>query len=145
MILRVLASFVACAAFAVIFSVPARIIPWASSIAASGWLIYETTLETFGITFSVFLSALLVGLISSAVALLKKWPIQPLVVVGIIPLVPGAPAFYAMQSFMSEDLFGAFEYSYITFFSASGIVIGLIASSTVFTLLERVFKISERG
>jgi uncharacterized membrane protein YjjB (DUF3815 family) len=66
-------------------------------------------------------------------------------VVGIVPLVPGSSAFYAMQNFMSEDLFKAFEYSYLTFSSASGIVIGLVASSTVFKIIEKIIELHSKN
>ncbi len=137
MIVRILASFLAGTGFAVVFSVPARIIPWASSIAALSWFVYELSSLSLGLALSVFLSSLVVGISARVTAKIKNWPLQPLIVVGIVPLVPGASAFYAMQNFMFENLFGAFEFSYMTFFSASGIVIGLVASTSIYTLLER--------
>ena len=145
MILRVLASLIAGAGFAIIFSVPAGIIPLASCVAALGWLVYEFTSGLLGLALSVFLSSLIIGILSRLIATLKHWPLQPLIVVGIVPLVPGSSAFYAMQSFMSEELCRAFEYSYRTFSSASGIVIGLVASSTVFNIIEKIIELSNKN
>jgi len=145
LIFRVLASFIAGAGFAIIFSVPTSIIPIASCVAALGWLIYELALGLLGLALSVFLSSLIIGILSRLIATLKNLPLQPLIVVGIVPLVPGSSAFYAMQNFMSEDLFKAFEYSYLTFSSASGIVIGLVASSTVFKIIEKIIELHSKN
>ena len=135
-----LAAFIGALGFSIIFSVPAIMIVPSSLIAALGWFVYETTFPMMGIAFSFVVSSLVIGLAARTVCRILDWPLQPLTVIAIVPLVPGAPAFYAMQKFMNEDLFGSFEFMYNTFFSAFGIVIGLVASAGAFSALERLFK-----
>lgn len=140
-----LVAFIGALGFSLIFCVPAIMIIPASLIASLGWFIYEITFPNMGIAFSFVISSLVIGIASRLTSRIFDWPLQPLTVIAIVPLVPGAPAFYAMQRFMNEDLFGSFEFVYTTFFSASGIVIGLVASAGAFKAVERAFFIRKNN
>lgn len=132
-------AFIGALGFSLLFSVPAIMIVPASLIAALGWFVYELTFPNMGIAFSFVIASLVIGIVSRVISKIFDWPLQPLTVIAIVPLVPGAPAFYAMQKFMNEDLFGSFEFVYNTFFSASGIVIGIVASAGAFKAVEKGF------
>lgn len=145
MLLRIIFSFFATGGFAIIFKTPKKSLFFAALTGAIGWSIYEVINLNFGIESAIILSALSIGLLSYLFSNILNTNVHPFIAAGIIPLVPGAPAFFTFQNFIEGSLETASKYAYETFVSAFGIVIG-IALSTAFTnLLERRKLIKEKN
>ncbi|MDK2946054.1 threonine/serine exporter family protein [Geotoga petraea] len=134
MLLRIFFSFFATGGFAVIFKTPKKSIFFAALTGAIGWSLYELVNLKFGYESAIIISSLSIGLLSYFFSYILNTNVHPFIAAGIIPLVPGAPAFFTFQSFIEGNLDTASRYAYETFVGAFGIVIG-IAISTAFTNL----------
>lgn len=89
MILQLVTSFIAAAAFCILFNAPARALLQCGIAGMVGWVLYlelETQLDTVVAT---FLATVVVGVISQLFARSYKMPVIIFSVGGIIPMVPG--------------------------------------------------------
>lgn len=137
MLIRIIFSFFATGGFAIIFKTPKKSIFFAALTGAIGWTIYELVSLKFGFESAIILSSLSIGLLSYLFSYVLNTNVHPFVAAGIIPLVPGAPAFFTFQNFIEGNLNIASSYAYETFVGAFGIVIGIALSTAFTTLLER--------
>lgn len=137
MFLRIIFSFFATGGFAIIFKTPKKNVFFAALTGAIGWALYELVNLKFGFESAIILSSLSVGLISYFFSYILKTNVHPFISAGIIPLVPGASAFFTLQNFIEGNLNIASRYAYETFVSTFGIVIGIALSTAFTSLLEK--------
>jgi len=135
MITRILFSFLATGAFAIIFNTPWNQLPWAAFTGMAGWFFYEIINLVYGYEAAIIISTVIVGVMSNYFSKKFKTNIHPFITAGIIPLVPGASAFFTIQKFIENNPSGAFRYAYETFVAAFGIVIGISVSSYISKLI----------
>jgi len=137
MLLRIIFSFFATGGFAIIFKTPRKSLFFAALTGGIGWTIYELITIKFGFESAIILSALSIGLLSYLFSYILNTNAHPFIAAGIIPLVPGAPAFFTFQNFIEGNLNTASRYAYETFVGAFGIVIGIALSTAFVNLIER--------
>ena len=93
---------------------------------------------------SIFLQAVVasaaVTIWSEVLARVKKTPAQQYLIVGLIPLVPGAPLYYAMSALVQSDVPQAMEYGYRTAAFALGIAAGVSLTASVLEMVLRARK-----
>ena len=77
---------------------------------------------------------------SEVLARVKKTPAQQYLIVGLIPLVPGAPLYYAMSALVQSDVPQAMEYGYRTAAFALGIAAGVSLTASVLEMVLRARK-----
>ncbi|MDN5341264.1 threonine/serine exporter family protein [Oceanotoga sp. DSM 15011] len=138
--IRVFFSFLATGSFAVIFNTPKKHIPFAALTGAIGWFFYEVFKEAYGFESGIIFASLSVGFTSYVMSKIFDTNVHPFITAGIIPLVPGATAFFTFQYFIQGNLEEASSYAYQTFVAAFGIVIGIAASFNVADLISNKLK-----
>ena len=97
-------SFVASAAFGLIFNVPKRSLVQCGIVGMLGWALYVAlTQQAVNVTIATLIAAGCVAVFSQIMAKLYRMPIIVFNVSGIIPLVPGGLAYNAMRSAVENE------------------------------------------
>lgn len=87
---QLLTSFIASAAFGIIFNIPKRLLINCGFVGMAGWIIYFLFAEQrIDDVVATFIASFFVAMISSIFARIYKTPVTIFSVSGIIPLVPG--------------------------------------------------------
>ncbi|MDP3058589.1 MAG: threonine/serine exporter family protein [bacterium] len=133
-LIQTIAVFVATASFALVLGVPKRALVFCASIGTLGYIVSKLAIFLgISATGGVFLAASTVGVISEVLARSLKMPATVFITAGIIPLAPGAMAYYAMLYFSKGAHLEALSATLGVVYIASAISAGLILG----TLLRR--------
>ncbi|WP_217560757.1 threonine/serine exporter family protein [Paenibacillus sp. GbtcB18] len=138
MIAQLVTSYIASAAFGIIFNVPRNTLIQCGFVGMMGWLVYVALVrsDTNAIV-ATLAAAFFVTVISRVFARLYKTPIIVFSVAGIIPLVPGGMAYDAMRSFVENDYNLAVQLAAKAFMISGSIAAGLIFSEVMNQLFKR--------
>lgn len=131
-------SFVACAAFSLIFGVQKHRLVQCGLVGASGWLTY-TVCSAFEMRTipATLLAVCVVTIISQIMAKHYRTPIIVFSAAGIIPLVPGKIAYDAMRHIVQEEYVVAVELAMQAFMISGSIAIGLVFSEVIYIIFRR--------
>ena len=98
-------SLIATIGFALTINIPHRVISWSGICGMAGWMVYWFADRAgLGRMLSNMLGAFTVGLLSVLLAHWQKCPALLFSVPGLVPLVPGAPAYMAVRSLLDGNL-----------------------------------------
>jgi uncharacterized membrane protein YjjB (DUF3815 family) len=136
---QLITSFVATAAFGVIFNAPKETLVKCGLVGMGGWIIYyvwekytgDAVLATFGAT-------LFIGIVSQELAKLSKTPVIIFSVAGIIPLVPGGLAYDTMRKFVEDDYFSALALGAKVTMLSGSIAFGLVFSEVINQVVRKI-------
>ena len=132
-------SFLSTIGFAVLFNSPKKSIVHAGLVGAIGWMFYYISFITMdSYVASTFFGALTVGLLGEFLARKNKKPATLYITAGIIPLVPGAGAYYTMLYLIENNFSQAATKGVETLFIAAAISMGIIISSLFSRSIKRV-------
>nr|WP_058300820.1 threonine/serine exporter family protein [Gorillibacterium timonense] len=138
MLIQLVTSFIASAAFGILFNVPRKVLVQCGFVGMLGWaLYYSLSEEGFDIVVATIAAAFFVTLISQIFARMFKTPIIVFSVSGIIPLVPGGLAYDAMRMFVEGDYNLAMQAAARAFLISGAIAIGLIFSEVTNVIFKR--------
>ncbi|MDQ0220988.1 threonine/serine exporter [Peribacillus cavernae] len=138
MLAQLFTSFIASAAFGVIFNVPKKSLMQCGFVGMTGWLLYYGLVEyTIDSVIATLAAAFVVALISQTFAKIYKTPIIIFNVSGIIPLVPGGLAYDAMRHFVSNDYSVAVQLAVKTCMLSGAIAMGLVFSEVMNQLVKK--------
>ena len=97
-VLSCLWAFCACVGFGLVFNIQGRGILICGCGAALGWLVYLLSIRFLaGDILSAFLAAAVIGFYSEIMARVRRCPVTGYLQVALLPLVPGAGIYHAMQ------------------------------------------------
>jgi uncharacterized membrane protein YjjB (DUF3815 family) len=136
---QLITSFIATAAFGIIFNAPKETLVRCGLVGMGGWLIYYVTerytgdaiLATFGAT-------LFVGVVSLELAKFFKTPVIIFSVAGIIPLVPGGLAYDTMRNFVEADYSSAVALGAKVTLLSGSIAFGLVFSEEINQVIRKI-------
>lgn len=141
---QLITSFLASAAFGVIFQTPKSTIIKCGIVGMSGWIIYFfMTSDGYDAVPSALIASIVISLISH---LFSKWYKTPVIifnVAGIIPLVPGGLAYDAMRKFVENDYNLGLNLAAKTLLISGAIALGLIFSAVISQILRRIKGIKQ--
>lgn len=138
MIEQFITSFIASAAFGIIFNAPKNAIIKCGFVGMFGWLLYLWLFHLNGdIVISTLISAFFIAIVSQIFAKIYKTPIIIFNVSGIIPLVPGGAAYDAMRKFVENDYDMAVQLAAKAFMISGAIAIGLVFSEVVNQMIRK--------
>ena len=104
MLLAILFSYVACLAFTLIYNMRGRFIWLAPLGGAISWCVYNLFAFIGSDIVQNFIAAMAVTVYSETLARLNKAPATMFLIVGLLPLVPGAGIYYTgYHLFMSDN------------------------------------------
>lgn len=126
LILNVITAFVATYGFCILFSVPKKQYLFCGITGAVSWLIYCLLVFRYGEVFATFCATLAIVLLARILSIVRKCPVNILLIPGIIPLAPGSAVYYTAYYFVTDDLPNAGQYGFLTVKLAAAIVLGII-------------------
>ena len=140
MIEQLVTSFIATAAFGIIFNVPKNALLKCGFVGMFGWMVYMVLVNILEIDMMLATSvaSILIAIMSQTFAKIYKMPIIVFNVSGIIPLVPGGLAYDAMRHFVVNDYSTAVQLAANAFMISGSIAIGLVFSEVINQLIRRL-------
>ncbi|MDP4095319.1 threonine/serine exporter family protein [Paenibacillus sp. P96] len=141
MLEQLVTSFIASAAFGILFHAPRRSLALCGFVGMLGWSVYFCTVDRWDTLLATFAATFMIGVFSQAFARLYKMPVIIFSVAGMIPLVPGGIAYDAMRSFVEHHYAGAIELAAQALMISGSIAVGLVASEVFNQMLQRVKRI----
>lgn len=135
---QLITSFIASAAFVVIFNGQKRDLIRSGFVGMVGWIVYFLMVESEVDAVRATLAAsIFVSVISQLFAKWFKTPIIIFNVAGIIPLVPGGMAYDAMRNLVENDYTKAVSIAANATLISGAIALGLIFSEVVNQLIRK--------
>ncbi|WP_345241631.1 threonine/serine exporter family protein [Pontibacillus salipaludis] len=125
-------SFIASAAFGVLFQAPKSTIIKCGLVGSIGWVIYIlfVAFDIDAVT-GTFVASFVIAMIGQFFARMYKTPVIVFSVAGIIPLVPGGLAYEAMRNFVQNDYAETLPIAARVFMTSGAIAIGLVLSEVM--------------
>ncbi|WP_409253010.1 threonine/serine exporter family protein [Bacillus sp. SCS-153A] len=129
---QIITSFIASAAFGIIFNAPRESLVKCGSVGMFGWVIYFVmTVKGMDIVLATVTASFLIAVLSQIFSKIYRTPVIIFSVAGIIPLVPGGMAYDAMRNFVQNDYNAAISLAAKAFMISGSIAIGLIFSEVI--------------
>ncbi|NQX67747.1 threonine/serine exporter family protein [Paenibacillus alba] len=139
MLQQLLTSFIATAAFAILFNVPKRSLIQCGFVGMVGWMLYVSCqLIPLNPILATLIASFFVTVVSQFFAKIYKTPVIVFSVSGIIPLVPGGLAYDAMRNVVLNNYDLAVQLAAKAFMLSGAIAIGLVFSEVIHHLFRRV-------
>lgn len=134
MLLAILFSYVACLAFTLIYNMRGRFIWLAPLGGAISWCVYNLFAFIGSDIVQNFIAAMAATVYSETLARLNKAPATMFLIVGLLPLVPGAGIYYTMDYCISGNQI-AFQHSLVhTLAVAGALTLGIVLVSSLYRL-----------
>lgn len=129
---QIITSFIASAAFGIIFNAPRESLVKCGTVGMVGWVIYFVmTVKGMDIVLATVTASFIIAVLSQVYSKIYKTPVIIFSVAGIIPLVPGGMAYDAMRNFVQNDYNAAISLAAKAFMISGSIAIGLIFSEVI--------------
>jgi uncharacterized membrane protein YjjB (DUF3815 family) len=129
---QLLTSFIAAAAFGIIFNAPKRSLIKCGTVGMFGWIIYIIlVMYEYDTVLATLVASFVVAVVSQIFAKVYKAPVIIFSVAGVIPLVPGGIAYDAMRNFVENDYNAAINLAAKAFMISGSIAVGLIFSEVI--------------
>ena len=140
-IVKIIAGTIATLAFAILFKVKAKLLPYATFGGLVACVIYFLLTDLIGGVFIPNVVAVFViSLLSEVFARVKKAPSTVFLFPSCIALVPGGTLYYTMNSLLSKNYSEAFHYFLTTLTVGIAICGGIIAASLVIYLTTKLYN-----
>lgn len=137
-LIQIVTSFIAAAAFGIIFNAPKQNLLHCGISGMFGWAVYTLLSPHMDIMVSTVAATFIVGIISQLFAKLCKKPVILFSVSGIIPLVPGGLAYDAMRHFVTNEYNVAVQFAAQAFLISGAIAMGLVMSEVLNQFLHKI-------
>lgn len=138
-ILQLSAAAILVLSFGILFQAPKKSLVWLSITGILGWgaFLLSQNVGSYNIITSSFVASIFIALSGEIFARVLKMPVTVFVIPGIIPLVPGVPAYNTMLSLVKGEYIQGVETGIDTLLIAGAIAfaiatIGAIADFSVF-------------
>lgn len=129
---QLLTSFIASAAFGILFNAPRESLVHCGLSGMFGWIVYfAMTNQNFSPILGTLVASFLIAFISHIFAKHFKMPMIIFSVAGIIPLVPGGLAYDAMRNIVENDYTTALTLGVRAMMISGAIAVGLVFSEVI--------------
>lgn len=132
--LRLVASFIASAAFAIVFRTAPRHLPYAAISGAITYFVYHLVLflDPAAVFLAAFLSTVSGAIFAEIYARIRRAPAIIILTAAVIPTVPGSSLYRWVQNLLLSDNDSAMKYLGETIAVGLGIACGIVAVSISF-------------
>ncbi|MCM3726229.1 threonine/serine exporter family protein [Neobacillus cucumis] len=136
---QAITSFLATAAFGILFNAPKESLIKCGIIGMGGWLIYFL-LEGYNHDpiVATLAATIFIAVLSQEMAKIYKMPVIIFSVAGIIPLVPGGLAYDAMRNIVENNYNNAIALSARVLMLAGTIAFGLVFSEVINQIVKKI-------
>jgi uncharacterized membrane protein YjjB (DUF3815 family) len=136
---QAITSFLATAAFGILFNAPKESLIKCGLIGMGGWLIYFLLEEYSQDPIVATLAAtIFIAVLSQEMAKIYKMPVIIFSVAGIIPLVPGGLAYDAMRNIVENNYNEAIALAAKVLMLAGSIAFGLVFSEVINQIAKKI-------
>lgn len=112
---------------------------WTGLAGSVGWLVYMLLYARIGHSvLCIFAGSVAVGLYSECAARIFKSPTTVYTIPGIFPLVPGIPAYEAIQSLVENQLILAGAKAVTALAGACAIACGILFATAAFRIASKI-------
>lgn len=133
-------AFIATFSFGVLFNIKGKCLFFCSLISSITWIVFEI-LDNNSLNLLAYLvAAFIAGILSEIAAIKLKYPVLTFNLCGIICLVPGSKIYFAMNSFIINDIPSAANGIFETLCIAGAIAIGILFASSLITIGKNFTK-----
>ncbi|MBQ0138106.1 MAG: threonine/serine exporter family protein [Kurthia sp.] len=140
-VVHIILSFLATAAFGVIFNAPKNTLFHCGVVGAIGWVIYLAfTNQGVDIVPASFAGSFVIAIVAHLYAKRFKKPMLIFNVAGIIPLVPGGMAYNTMRHIVENDYTLGIEFAVRTGLVTGAIVMGLVFAEVFMQLIFMMLR-----
>ncbi len=135
--MTVAAAFLGSILFGIIFDVPRRVLVAAGVAGTISW-VTAAELQKVGINSEIafFMATLIAGGYAELMARHTRNPVSIFIVPAIVPLVPGAGAYYTVLSLVKGEFSAGLAKGMETLFTAGTIAVGIALVSVVFRFIK---------
>ena len=134
----VLISLIACTGFGIMFNIRGKNLLLSAFCGAISWMVYLITIHYANDMLACFLGGLATSLFAEILARLRRTPSTCFLIIGLLPLVPGAGIYYTMKYFV-QGQYVEFAGKGITVLSCAGaIALGVMLVISVFRMLLHI-------
>jgi len=142
---QLITSFIASAAFGIIFNAPRSSLIKCGLVGMLGWIIYIImTAQSYDPILATLVASVIVAVTSQIFAKVYKTPIIIFSVAGVIPLVPGGLAYDAMRNFVENDYNTAINLAAKALMISGSIAMGLVVSEVINQIIRNA-KLSPKN
>ncbi len=139
------ATIVGVGGYALMFGVGKKHMAWGILSAVLCCVSYEISLLCGGGLFVAAMAGSAVTTVYSYImARALKIPATFMIILGILPLVPGARLYYTMKGLVSSDMNMFYYYGQTALLLAAGIAVGIIAMTAMFRPINALIKKVQR-
>ncbi len=138
LVLPVIIAFIACAGFGIIFNIRDRNLFHASLCGAVGWMVYLIVVHYYNDILACFFGGLAVSLYSELLARSRRTPSTCFLIVGLLPLVPGAGVYYTMKYFVQGQYTEFAERGINVLSCAGSIALGVMLVISMFRMFMHI-------
>lgn len=126
------------------YVLPKRLLPVSMLAAIAGWVINSLIIDYYGSSFAAaFVAAFTIAMIGEIFARKVKAPAIIIIVIGILPLVPGSLVYRTVEKIIAEDISAAISLGLETIGIALSMALGILVNSTfvqLYFLTKRRFR-----
>jgi uncharacterized membrane protein YjjB (DUF3815 family) len=137
----IVATIIGVGGVAIMFGAAKKHIPWGIVSAIICCVAYELCLI---VGWDLFIASLVASLLTSAysyvMARVLKIPATFMIILGILPLVPGARLYYTMLGLVNSDMDMFYYYGETVLLIAAGLAVGIIAITAIFRPINALMK-----
>ncbi|WP_244833016.1 threonine/serine exporter family protein [Clostridium sp. BJN0001] len=139
MFIHLISSFAASIGFGILFNIKGKKLLFAAIGGSISWMSYLTFKNLdYSNVLSFFLSAVIFSIYSEIFARILKTPVTTLIVVALIPLVPGTGMYNTMYETVTGDINSASLTAINTIASAGSLALGVIFVSSITRQIAKI-------
>lgn len=134
--LPVFYAFIACLGFGGMCNLHGKHLLWASLGGAIGWFVYLLVLYYSSVYPASFVCAAVVAVYSEVLARIQQCTVTTFLLMGIIPMVPGAGIFHTMEYCIQGDTANFVDTGLQTFGVAASLAIGILVIDSTWRMIR---------
>lgn len=132
-----IAAFFASFFFAILYNVRGRLLIYSSLCGMIGKIVYDVMID-YGLVSRFLVATIVMCIYAEIFARICKAPVMVIIIVGILPIVPGAGVYNSIDSLLNSQMSAFYMHGINTLLSAGAMALGLIMVSSFARLLKMI-------
>lgn len=132
-----LAAFFASFFFAILYNVRGWLLFYTSICGMIGKIVFDLLVDE-GLIIQFLIATMVMCIYAEIFARVCKAPVMVIIIVGILPIVPGAGVYNTIDSLLNSQMSNFYMYGINTLLSAGAMALGLILVSSLVRLLKMI-------
>lgn len=131
------ACIIFCAGFTILLNIHGKGAILCSIGGAVTWIVFRLVSRYSGNdTLGYFVATMFASFYAEIMARIRKYPALSYLVISIVPMIPGAGVYYAVNCFVRRDMTGFANHGIQTLATAGAMAVGILLISTIFRFIS---------